>query len=63
MQVAKDISNDETYKREINALLKASDILKCNDLMILTEQLENSITIDDKTIKVVPIWKYLLFNK
>ena len=40
IQVCYDISDYDTKKREIKALLKASDELKCNNLLVITENKE-----------------------
>lgn len=64
IQVCFKISNIETKNREIRALIKASKELKCNNLLIITEDTES----EEKTewfgnkaiIKFIPLWKWLL---
>ncbi|ASJ16580.1 hypothetical protein A3L04_05600 [Thermococcus chitonophagus] len=49
--------NDENYRREVEALLRASKELKCNNLLIVTWDQEETLK---ENIKVVPLWKWLL---
>jgi hypothetical protein len=51
---------DEIDRREIRSLIKASNLLNCNDLKIITWDLEDKIIKDSKEIKLVPLWKWLL---
>lgn len=55
---ANERRNVET--REISGLLKASALLKCNDLKIITWDYEAEEKIEGKTIKFIPLWKWLL---
>jgi predicted AAA+ superfamily ATPase len=60
IQVTYASSKDEIEKREINALLKASGLLNCDDLLIITWDYEDEIKANNKTIKCLPLWKWLL---
>jgi len=60
VQVCYDINDYDTKKREIRALLKASKELKCNNLLVITEDKEIEEKIDGKKIKYIPLWKWLL---
>ncbi|MEO0202978.1 MAG: ATP-binding protein [candidate division WOR-3 bacterium] len=60
IQVTYASNKDETEKREIKALLKASELLKCKDLLIITWDYEDEINVENKTIKCIPLWKWLL---
>ncbi|MFV0554651.1 MAG: ATP-binding protein [Mangrovibacterium sp.] len=51
---------DDTFERETNALIKLSKVLECRQLMIITYDSEEIITIGNKTIEVIPAWKFLL---
>ena len=51
---------DEIEKREIKSLIKASDELKCKNLSLITWDYEDELEIDGKTIKCIPLWKWLL---
>ncbi|MDD3156260.1 MAG: ATP-binding protein [Candidatus Pacebacteria bacterium] len=54
IQVCFDISNEQTEKREVNALIEASNELNCNDLMIITMYEDKGKIIDNKKIQFVP---------
>jgi predicted AAA+ superfamily ATPase len=60
IQVTYASSKDEIEKREIKALKKASESLKCKDLLCITWDYEDELKEDGKTIKFVPLWKWLL---
>ena len=64
IQVCFNINNLETKNREIRALIKAGKELKCNNLLIITEDTEveeKSEWFGDKAvIKFIPLWKWLL---
>jgi predicted AAA+ superfamily ATPase len=60
IQVAFDIANSKTLAREVSALIEASDELSCPDLLLLTWDTETLINESNKTIKVIPVWKWLL---
>ena len=60
IQVTYASSRDEIEKREIKSLLKASDELKCKNLKIITWDYEDKLVVDDKEIKCIPLWKWLL---
>jgi len=60
IQVTYASSKDEIEKREIKALKKASELLKCKDLVCITWDYEDELKEEGKTIKFVPIWKWLL---
>jgi hypothetical protein len=60
IQVSYVSSRDEISRREIDSLLKASEELKCNDLIVITWDVEDRITVNGKIVKLVPLWKWLL---
>jgi len=41
-------------------LIKASKDLKCNSLTIITWDYEGEILFEDKKIKIIPLWKWML---
>lgn len=63
MQVCWDVSDFQTHKREIDSLLRASEQLKCHDLLVITWDEEKEENIKGKKIRFVPLWKWLLANK
>jgi predicted AAA+ superfamily ATPase len=54
------ISNPETRQREIKGLLEALETYNLSRGYILTLEEAETITINDKTIQVLPVWKWLL---
>jgi hypothetical protein len=60
IQVTYASARDEIEKREIRSLLKASEQLKCKNLLCITWDYEASEEIKEKKIKFIPLWKFLL---
>lgn len=60
IQVTENMDNDKTKQRELNALKSAMDELKMKHSLILTFDNEEQIKIEDKTITVKPVYKWLL---
>ncbi|MBI2044550.1 ATP-binding protein [Candidatus Pacearchaeota archaeon] len=60
IQVCYDIDNPDTKKREIKALLKASEELKCKNLLVITKDEEREEKVESKKIRYMPLWKWLL---
>lgn len=60
IQVGYDLSNEKVKKREINSLIKASNELKCKELLVITEDYETEEKIDEKIIVYKPLWKWLI---
>ena len=61
IQVCYNLDNsDGTFDREVGALLKLSNMLGCDKLMIITRDNEQTLEVDNKTIEVIPAWKWLL---
>lgn len=60
IQVCWDIEKEKTKEREINSMLKACEELKLKKGLILTEDTEKEEKIDNKKIKLMPVWKWLL---
>lgn len=60
VQVTYASNKDEIDRRETSSLLKASEVIKCDNLSIITWDYEDNIKIDNNTIKCVPLWKWLL---
>jgi len=60
IQVSYVSDKDELNKREVEALLKAGLELKCNNLIIITWDLEDQIRMEGKAVKLIPLWKWLL---
>ncbi|MEM5832526.1 MAG: ATP-binding protein [Candidatus Aenigmatarchaeota archaeon] len=60
IQVTYASSKDEINRREIKALIKASKLLKCKNLLIITWDYEDELKVNNKIIKCIPLWKWLL---
>lgn len=60
IQVSYDIDDIDVKKRELKALTKASEGLKCRNLLVITWDYESEEKVDNKEIRFVPLWKWLL---
>jgi len=60
IQVTNASSKDEIEKRELNGLKKASNLLNCKDLRIITWDYEDKLVVENKEVKCIPLWKWLL---
>jgi len=60
IQVTYASARDEVDKREIKALVKASELLKCKNLLIITWDYEDTLKENNREIKCTPLWKWLL---
>lgn len=60
IQVCSDTENEKAKKREVGGLIKASEELKCNNLLIINENIEKEENMDGKKIVYKPLWKWLL---
>ncbi len=61
IQVCVTLADADTKEREVNALLKLSQLETLEHMLIVTHNEENTIhTPNGKEIHVVPIWKWLL---
>ena len=60
IQVTYASARGEIEKREIKSLLKASELLKCKNLLAITWDFEGEERIENKKIIFKPLWKWLL---
>jgi len=60
IQVTYASSRDEVEGREIKALLKASELLKCRNLLVITWNYEDELEINGRKIRFSPLWRWLL---
>ncbi|RLG14277.1 MAG: ATPase [Candidatus Nanohalarchaeota archaeon] len=60
IQVTYNIENPDTKKREINSLMAAMKEFDLSSGLIITEDFEDRQTIDGKTIRFIPLWKWLI---
>ncbi len=61
IQVCHDMTNAKTRKRKMDAMTEASLELACNNLLIITWELEETITKGEIRIQLVPAIKFLLY--
>jgi predicted AAA+ superfamily ATPase len=61
IQVCYDTSDISTKKREFDGLAKASRELRCRNLLLITYDQEGEEKIKGKKIKLIPLWKWLLY--
>ena len=59
IQVCHDLGETKTLNREVNALLEASNALKCEHLTIINENLYEERNVQGKTIRFIPIINWL----
>jgi len=62
IQVTYASNKNEIETREIKGLLKASELLKCENLLVVTWDYEDEITVENKKIVFKPLWKWLLIQ-
>ena len=62
IQVCYNINDINTKERELRALIKASKELKCNNLLVITEDYEAQEKNNGKKIKFIPLWKWLILE-
>lgn len=60
-QVCFELRRDETKKREVQALLEGMNELNVKKSYIITQDLEEEISSGNKTIEIIPVWKFLIF--
>jgi len=59
IQVVYDIADYNVKKREMGALIEASEELRCDNLTIITWDTKGEENIKNRKIKVIPLWQYL----
>lgn len=59
VQVCHDLSDLKTKAREVKALLKASEELRCDNLLVITHDLAQEERHGKKVITYVPLWRWL----
>lgn len=60
VQASYTIQNEETRKREVNALIELNKLKSLKEAYIITYDEEEQIERDKLTINVIPVWKWLL---
>lgn len=59
-QVCWDMQDTLTQQREIDGIIEASRITRCEKLFIITHNDEDTIVQDGKTINILPAWKWMM---
>ena len=60
VNVSYRIDNANTREREIKGLLEAMRYFDCSEAYLVTNETEETISRDRYTIKVIPLWRWLL---
>ena len=60
VQSCYDPSDEATRRRELRALVRASEDLGCDDLSMVTWDEKGTETVEDRTVRIVPLWEWLL---
>jgi predicted AAA+ superfamily ATPase len=60
VQVTYASTEDEIEPRELEAFEVAAAELRCENLLVITWDYEGVTAIGNKTVKLVPLWKWLL---
>ncbi|MEM2153280.1 MAG: ATP-binding protein [Nitrososphaeria archaeon] len=60
IQVTYASGKDEVENREIKSLIEASERTGCKNLSIITWDYEDEIKVEDRIIRFIPLWKWLL---
>jgi predicted AAA+ superfamily ATPase len=60
IQVCYSLEDENTKKREVRAILKASKELGCRDLLIISRDVETEEKVNSRKIKFIPLWKWLI---
>ena len=58
VQVCYDMSSPKTEKREVDSIIECAEELKCNNLVIVTNNDKRTIEKDGYKIDVVPISEF-----
>jgi hypothetical protein len=62
IQVCSDITNPKTLKREMRALIKASQELHCDELLLLNDRVDRTETFRwqdvERPIRLMPLWQW-----
>jgi uncharacterized protein len=60
VQVSFDLNDEKTRKREVSAIIEAMDEIKVKNAKLVTMNESDILTIEDKTIEIIPAWEYLM---
>ena len=60
IQVAYDLWEESTRKRELSSLVRASDELECENLTVITGEEDSVVEYRGKEIRMLPLWRWML---
>lgn len=60
IQTAWDMGAEDTRKRELRALAKAMAELNLKEALVVTHEEEGEIPVNGGTVRLVPVWRFLL---
>ncbi|MHA1522343.1 MAG: ATP-binding protein [Promethearchaeota archaeon] len=60
IQVAYNLTDKKTKKREIRSLIYAQKYLNCKNIQLITWNEDSEENIDDMKISIIPFWKWIL---
>jgi hypothetical protein len=60
INVSVDISNPDTFEREINSLAEGMEFIGVDKSVLITKEREGSMSVGDKIVYLIPLWKWLL---
>lgn len=60
IQVTYASGMDEVERREVRALIKAGEELKCGNLLVITWDYEGSLESEGRAVRFIPLWKWIL---
>lgn len=60
INVSYDISDPSTLKRETSALIEGMEYFSINKAYLITADKEQELQIENKSISIIPMWKWLL---
>ncbi|WP_194847499.1 ATP-binding protein [Candidatus Neptunochlamydia vexilliferae] len=60
IQVSASLSDEKVKNRELEGLMEAMNAYGLKEGLIITENEQNTLDINSFTVKVIPIWKWLL---
>ena len=63
INVSVDISNPDTLEREINSLVEGMEYVGVDKSVLITKEREGSMSVGDKLIYFIPLWKWLLTHE
>ena len=60
IQVSYSLRDEQTRNREVNALVSLSRFMNISTALIISKDQEETIELDGISIKVIPVWKWLV---